>query len=112
MPMELPKLHDEDRFALMITGGLHVVLVIFFLFYTFTIQTNARPSFIEVEFGEFKAGKRAEFAEQKSEEVATHPDPSETEPENPDPDTPNEVQEQQQTTDETAKQVDLANQQE
>ncbi|HLR24455.1 MAG TPA: TonB family protein [Fodinibius sp.] len=110
--MELPTLHDEDRFALAITGGLHVVLIIIFLLYTFTVQTNARPSFIEVEFGEFKAGKRAEFAEQKNEEVATRPDPSEVEPENPDPETPDDVQEQQQTTNETAKQVDLSDQQE
>src|SRR5699024_11892975 len=79
MPMELPTLHDEDRFALAITGGLHVVLIIIFLLYTFTVQTNARPSFIEVEFGEFKAGKRAEFGEQKNGEVATRPDPFEVE---------------------------------
>jgi|SRR5699024_6259740 len=110
--MELPTLHDEDRFALLITGGLHVVLLIIFMLYTFTIQSNARPSFVEVEFGEFREGKRAEFAEQQNDEVATNPDPSEVEPENPEPDSPNEVQEQQETTDEDTKEVDLADQQE
>lgn len=108
--MELPTLQEEDRFALMITGGVHVVLVIIFLLYTFTIQTKARPSFIEVQFGEFQSGTPAEFAEQENEEVATRPDPSETEPDNPDPETPDPAEEQQETTEETAKQVDLADQ--
>lgn len=108
--MQLPTLHEEDRFALMVTGVVHVVLVIIFLLYTFTIQTNARPSFIEVQFGEFQEGKPAEFAEQENEEVATRPDPSETEPENPDPETPEPAEEQQQTTEETAKPVDAPDQ--
>ncbi|SHF29601.1 TonB family C-terminal domain-containing protein [Fodinibius roseus] len=109
--MELPTFQkEEDRFALMVTGGVHVALVIIFLLYSFTIQTKARPSFIEVQFGEFQSGSPAEFAEQQNEEVATRPDPSETEPENPDPDTPDPAEEQQETTEETAKQVDLADQ--
>lgn len=110
--MELPKLHEEDRFALIVTGGLHVVLVIIFLLYTFTIQTKARPSFINVQFGELQSGSPAEYAEQKNEEVATQPDPSEVEPENPDPEQPEPVKEQQETTDEMAKQVDLSDQKE
>ena len=110
--MEFPSLHKEDRFALMVTGATHVVLVILFLLYTFTIQTKARPSFIEVEFGKLKSGKPAEFAEQKEQEVATRPDPSEVEPENPDPKTPDKVKEQQETTNETAKPVDMADQKE
>ncbi|WP_372634171.1 TonB family protein [Fodinibius sp.] len=109
--MELPTFQkEEDRFALLVTGGVHVVLVIIFLLYSFTIQTKARPSFIEVQFGEFQSGSPAEFAEQQNEEVATRPDPSETEPENPDPETPDPAEEQQETTEETAKQVDLADQ--
>ncbi len=110
--MEFPSLHKEDRFALMVTGATHVVLVIIFLLYTFTIQTKARPSFIEVEFGKLKSGKPAELAEQKEQEVATRPDPSEVEPENPDPKTPDKVKEQQKTTNETAKPVDMADQKE
>lgn len=109
--MELPTLqNEEDRFALMVTGGVHVVLVVLFLLYTFTIQTNARPSFIEVQFGELQSGSPAEFAEQKNEEVATRPDPSETEPENPDPATTEPAEEQQETTEETAKPVDAPDQ--
>lgn len=109
--MELPTLQkEEDRFALMITGGVHVVLVVIFLLYSFTIQTKVRPSFINVQFGELQSGKPAEFAEQKNEEVATRPDPSETEPENPDPETPDPAEEQQQATEETAKPVDVPDQ--
>jgi TonB family protein len=110
--MELPNLHEEDRFALLITGGVHVVLVIIFLLYTFTIQTKARPSFINVQLGELQSGSPAEYAEQENEEVATQPDPSEVEPENPDPDQPEPVEEQQQTTEEVAKQVDMSDQKE
>lgn len=109
--MELPTLQkEEDRFALMVTGGVHVVLVIIFLLYSFTIQTKARPSFINVQFGELQSGKPAEFAEQQNEEVATRPDPSETEPENPDPETTDPAEEQQETTEETAKPVDVPDQ--
>jgi TonB family protein len=104
--MELPSLHEEDRFALQVTGGVHVVLVIIFLVYTFNIQTTARPSFIEVEFGELQSGMPAEYAEEQNEEVATRPDPSETEPENPDPEQQEPVEEQQETTEETVKPVD------
>lgn len=110
--MEFPTLHKEDRFALYVTGGVHVVLVVIFLLYTFTVQTKARPSFIKVEFGELRSGKMAEYAEQQNEEVATRPNPSEVEPENPDPNTPEPAEEQQQTTKETAKQVDTPDQKE
>src|SRR5690625_4880382 len=109
--MELPTFqNEEDRFALMVTGGVHVALVALFLLYTFTIQTNARPSFINVQFGELQAGSPAEFAEQKHEEVATRPDHSETEPENPDPATTEPAAEQQEATEETAKPVDAPDQ--
>src|SRR5699024_7990793 len=83
-----------------------------FMRHTFTIQSNARPSFVHVESGESREGKRAEIAEQQNDEVATNPDPSEVEPENPEPDSHNEVQEQEETTDEDTKEVDLADQQE
>lgn len=108
--MKLPTLQkEEDRFALMVTGGVHVVLVIIFLLHSFTFQTKARPSFIEVQFGELQQGMPAEFAEEQNEEVATRPDPSEVEPEDPDPET-DPAEEQQQTTEETAKPVDMPDQ--
>jgi TonB family protein len=108
--METPNLNSEDRFALSVTGGIHVALIIFFLLYTFTIDANVRPSFIEVEFGEFRTGTPAQYAEQKAEKVATRPDPSETKPENPEPDKPDPVEEQKTTTEETTKPVDVPDQ--
>lgn len=100
---------EEDRFAMAVTGGLHVVLVVFFLIYTFSIESNVRPSFIEVEFGEFQSGTPAEYAEEQAEQVATRPNPSETEPENPEPEEPEPV-EQQQSPEETTKPVDAPEQ--
>lgn len=103
---------EEDRFALMVTAGIHVVLTIIFLLYTFSINQNARPSFIEVEFGEFKAGTIAERAEVKNEKVATRPNPSEIQPEEPQPEKPDPVEKQQETTQETVKPVDAPEQKE
>lgn len=103
---------NEDKFGLYLSGGVHMALIAFFLLYSFTINENVRPSFIEVEFGEYQSGMQAEFAQVENEEVATSPNPSEVEPENPQPDQPEPVEEQQQTTDENTKQVDLADQQE
>lgn len=86
------------------------MLLVVFLLYTFSIDTNVRPSFIEVEFGEFKSGTPAEYAEKKADKVATRPNPSETEPENPEPKKPDPVEEQQSTTKETTKPVDVPDQ--
>lgn len=109
--MEQPVFNnEEDRFALAVTGGIHVALVIVFLLYTFSIESNVRPSFIEVEFGEFQTGTPAEYAEQQAEQVATRPNPSETEPENPEPEEPEPVEEQQESTEETTKPVDAPDQ--
>ena len=106
------KIDEEDRFALMVTAGIHVVLAIIFILYTFSINQNARPSFIEVEFGEFKAGTIAEQAEVKNKQVATRPNPSEIEPEEPQPEKPDPVEKQQETTQETVKPVDAPEQKE
>jgi TonB family protein len=109
--MEQPVFNnEEDRFALAVTGGVHVALVIVFLLYTFSIESNVRPSFIEVEFGEFQTGTPAEYAEQQAEQVATRPNPSETKPENPEPEEPEPVEEQQESTEETTKPVDAPDQ--
>lgn len=105
-------IQEEDRFALMVTAGIHVVLAVIFLLYTFSINQNVRPSFIEVEFGEFKAGTIAEQAEVKNENVATRPNPSEIEPEKPEPEKPDPVEKQQTTTKETVKPVDAPEQKE
>lgn len=101
---------EEDRFALGVTAGIHVVLIIIFLLYTFSINQNVRPSFIEVEFGEFQAGTIAQQAEVQNEQVATRPNPSEIEPEEPEPERPDPIEEQQVTTEETVKPVDAPDQ--
>ena len=103
-------INEEDRFALMVTGAVHLVLLVIFILYTFTIDQTVRPSFIEVEFGEFRSGTVAEQAEQKQKQVATRPNPSETEPEKPQPEKPVPVEKQQTASEETAKPVDAPDQ--
>lgn len=110
--MQVPTIQKEDRFGLMITGGIHLVLLLIFLLYTFDINPNVRPSFIEVQFGEFKTGTPAKYAEKKAEKVATRPDPSEVKPEKPKPEKPKPVEEQKSTTKETTKPVDVPDQKE
>ncbi|MDZ7659854.1 energy transducer TonB family protein [Fodinibius sp.] len=97
---------------LLLREGVHVALVIVFLLYTFSIESNVRPSYIEVEFGEFQTGTPAEYAEQQAEQVATRPNPSETKPDNPEPEEPKPVEEQQESTEETTKPVDAPDQKE
>ncbi|MDX1637372.1 MAG: hypothetical protein R3281_05355, partial [Balneolaceae bacterium] len=110
--MILDRIKEEDRFALAVTGGFHLLLILFFLLYTFSINQNLRPSFIEVEFGEFQTGTQAQFSQQLAEEVATRPDPSETQPEEPQPEQPQPEEQQETTTEETTKPVDAPDQQE
>ncbi len=105
------EMREEDRFALCVSGGLHVVLVLFFLIYTFSINDNMRTAFVEVQFGEFQRGTQAEYSQVTEEQVATQPDPPEVEPEDPQPDEPEQEEEQQTTTDETVKPVDAPDQQ-
>lgn len=112
--MTIPGLHmkDEDQFALAVTAGVHITLIVFFLLYTFSIEQNVRPSFIEVEFGEFKSGTLTQYAEQQAEQVATRPNPSEVDPDQPQPKEPEPVEKQQTTTQETTKPVDAPDQKE
>lgn len=101
---------ENDRLALYITIGINAVLLIFSLLYTLDMNQNIRPSYIEVEFGEFKTGQLAEFSEVKNEEVAQRPNPSETEPDEPVEEVPEPDETPQQTTEEETKPVDLADQ--
>ena len=52
------------------------------------MDEGMRPSFIEVEFGEFQSGQLSEFSEQQNEQVATRQNPSETQTEEPVEDAP------------------------
>lgn len=100
----------DDRFALYVTTGIHVALLIFSLLYTITLNNSTRPSYIEVEFGEFKTGQLAEYSEVKNEEVSQRPNPSEVEPDEPVEEIPEPEETPQTPTDEDTKPVDLPDQ--
>ncbi len=106
----LEQLQDEDKFGLMITGGIHAVLIVIFLLYTFSVGQSIRPSYINVQFGAFKSGTMAEFAEKTNEQVATNPNPSDIQPEEPQPDKPEPVEKQAAASKETTKPVDAPDQ--
>lgn len=99
---------DEQQFAARVTGGLHLLILIIALLYQIHFMVDARPSYIEVTLGEFQSGMQAEFAEQQPEEVATRPNPSETEPEEVEPDVPEPEEVPEPVTEDPARQVDLA----
>jgi TonB family protein len=101
---------QDDRLALYVTIGINTVLLIFSLWYTLDMNQNTRPSYIEVEFGEFKTGQLAQFSEVKNEEVAQRPNPSETKPEKPVEKAPEPDVTPKTTTEEDTKPVDLSDQ--
>ena len=110
--MTLDSIKKEDRFAFAISLGFHLVLAVFFILYTFNLDADVRPSFIEIELGEYRTGTLTEYSEVKAEQVATRPDPSETQPENPQPDEPQPTEQKQTTTKETTKPVNAPEQKE
>ncbi len=103
-------LSDENRFGAAITGGIHLLLLIFAILYQVHFKVDTRPAYIEVAVGEFRTGTPAEFAEEQQEEVATRPDPAEVEPEEPDPDVPEPEETPEQVTEETARPVEMPEQ--
>src|SRR5699024_4830672 len=103
-------LQEEDRFGLYMAGGIHGVLLVFFLLYSFSTSQQVRPSFVNVQLGQYKQGMAAEFSEEVQEEVATNPNPSEEEPEEPVQDQPEPVEKEASTTEETTKPVDAPDQ--
>jgi len=102
----------EDKFGMMVTAALHVVLIVFALLYTINTSSKMRPAFIEVTLGQFQSGTPAEYAKQKKPKVATRPNPSDVEPEKPKEKTPEKVQKEQNTTKDPTKDVNLAEQKE
>ncbi|MEX0646167.1 MAG: TonB family protein [Balneolaceae bacterium] len=101
---------EEDRFGLGITGGIHLLLLLIALLYTIDFNPDNRPAFMEVTLGEFRSGTIADHAEIQQEQVATRPNPSETEPENPDPEITQPEETPQNPVDETTKPVELPDQ--
>lgn len=103
---------EEDRFGLTVTIAIHLVLLIIALLYQFHMDVNNRPAYIDVTLGEYRTGTIAERAEIQPEEIATRPNPSETQPEDPDPEVEEPIEAPEEVTDETAKQVELSEQEE
>tara|TARA_R110002124_G_scaffold221839_1_gene387305 strand:+ start:25879 stop:26700 length:822 start_codon:yes stop_codon:yes gene_type:complete len=105
--MDKPKFTKDDSFALTVTLSVSIVLVLFSLWYTLDMNQNYRPSFIEVEFGEFKTGTLAAFSEVKEKEVAKRPNPSEVKPKEPVEEAPKPEEQPEKPTEEITKPVDL-----
>lgn len=110
MMKALEQLKDEDKFGLGVTAVVHLVLIIFFLIYTFSLGHSIRPSYINVQFGAFKSGTQTEFSEKQHKKVATSPNPSNVEPEKPQPEKPEPVEEKVVASKETTKPVDSPDQ--
>ena len=104
------QMDSEDRFGWGITGGLHLILLIFAIIYTVNFDVENRPAYMEVTLGEFRSGTAAQQAEQQQEEVATRPNPAEEEPDDPNPEITQPTETPQQPEEEATKPVDLTDQ--
>ena len=102
-----PQFTKDDSRALIATIGVAGVLIAFSLWFTIDMGRNIRPSFIEVEFGEFQTGRLTEFSEVENEQVATRPNPSEVETEEPTEETPDPEEIPETEAQEDTKPVDL-----
>ena len=102
-----PNFTKDDSRAFFVTIAVATVMLVFSLWYTIDMGRNMRPSFIEVEFGEFKTGRLTEYSEVENEQVATRPNPSEVETENPVEESPETVDTPEPETIEDTKPVDL-----
>lgn len=102
-----PQFTKDDGRALIATIGVASILLAFSLWFTIDMGRNMRPSFIEVEFGEFQTGSMTEFSEVENEEVATRPNPSEVETEEPTEETPEVEDVPEESAVEDTKPVDL-----
>lgn len=109
MNISIPR---EKQFGTFFTVLFHTLLVLFAIYYTINTNQERRASFIEVELGQFETGTLAEYSQERNQEVATRPDPSETPVEEPTPETPEPEEAQPEPSEETTKPVDLPDQQE
>lgn len=110
--MKFSSVNHEDRWAFLISVGVHALLVLFAVFYTMQANENKRRAYIEVTLGQFSSGTAAEFSREKNEEVATRPEPVEAEQTEQQAEQAEAPEPQQSATDETSKQVNLPEQQE
>ncbi len=103
-------LTKDDKLGLGVSLGVNIALLVFSLLFTINSGQQQRPSYIEVEFGEFSTGKLAEFAQEKNEEVAQRPNPSETQPEQPSEEVPEPEEAPKVIENEDTKAADLPDQ--
>ncbi|MCC5908784.1 MAG: TonB family protein [Balneolaceae bacterium] len=101
---------EEDRFGLGITFAIHLVILIIAILYTVNLKYEDRSAFMEVTLGEFRSGTIAQQAEVQREQVATRPNPTETQPDEPDPEIIQPEEVPQTPVEEVAKPVDLPDQ--
>lgn len=104
------QLTKDDQRGITVTLSVAVLLLVFSLWYTIDMGRNLRPSFIEVEFGEFQTGRLSELSEVQNEEVATRQNPSEVETQDPVEEAPEPEETPQTPAEENIKPVDLPDQ--
>lgn len=102
-----PNFTKDDSRALIATISIASLMLAFSLWYTIDMGRNMRPSFIEVEFGDFQTGRLTEYSEVENEEVATRPNPSEVETDEPVEETPETIETPEPEAAEDTKPVDL-----
>ena len=100
----------EDRFGLVITGAIHIVILIIALLYNISFDIDNRPAYIAVTLGEFRSGTLAQQSDVQREEVATRPNPAEEQPEDPNPEITQPVETPQTQEEEVTKPVELPEQ--
>ncbi len=102
----------DDRIGAIATLGINLALLIFSLWYTIDFSKEFRPSFIEVELGEYQTGQDTQFSEVKNEQVAKRENPSELETEDPKEEAPKPEETPKEALEEETKPVDLPDQKE
>ncbi len=105
------KLTREEKFGLSITTVIHVIILVIALIMATEPRAMERTAFIEITLGEFQDGTLAEFSREDEARPETRPEPVETVSEEPEPEPePEPVPQPVQRPEETARDVDLPEQ--
>ena len=101
----------EEKFGISVTTGIHLIVLVIALFMVTQPEAKQRTAFIEITLGEFQDGTLAEFSREMEARPETRPDPVEAVSEEPEPEPEPEVVPQPvPQPDETARDVDLPEQ--
>ncbi len=101
----------EEKFGLSITSVIHVIVLVIALIMVSQPRAMDRTAFIEITLGEFEDGTLAEFSREEEARPETRPEPVETVTEEPEPEPePEPVPQPVQQPEETARDVDLPEQ--